>query len=511
MNKIFFLIAGTVVWTYFCFAQSQPVLQRWVEVMGTVQNEELGTYVTGITPSANLPYRAAVSKVGSTAIYRLQSPADTIAQYKFIGENLLTGDLNGDGYQDIVIAKYVNFDDTVFIYWGTSTGIDTVNPLKIPGENHGDWLWPICIGDINNDGKSDLILGAPYFPIHGKIYIFINPVITSIPDATITGDSVNDGLGTTCCVADLNDNGFNDLVLRGHKQSGPMDTWFDYVNVYWDVGKDTLNLKLGLQMRVNKYFRRGLACFDVNGDGKSDLLWAAYDSLYNYVYIHFGRSHFDTIPDLRLVNPGVADFGDVIVNAGDMNGDGYSDIAVGCPYADYTSGYVFIYAGGPKIDKFFDAGIGKNTYGGFGFSVASVGDINGDGLSDIIVGAPADPWAQCKGYWGIFLGSSAIKVGVFDVAEEIPEHFSLYQNYPNPFNSRTIISYVLNIPGNVTIKVYNILGIELKTLINEQQEVGEHTIEFDGDGFSSGIYFYRLNFIGNGVSNSQTRAMTIMK
>ncbi len=69
----------------------------------------------------------------------------------------------------------------------------------------------------------------------------------------------------------------------------------------------------------------------------------------------------------------------------------------------------------------------------------------------------------------------------------------LYQNVPNPFNRLSVISYKLLVPEKVTLKVYNMLGHEVATLINEQKQTGEYKVEFDGSGLSEGIYFYRLS------------------
>jgi hypothetical protein len=68
----------------------------------------------------------------------------------------------------------------------------------------------------------------------------------------------------------------------------------------------------------------------------------------------------------------------------------------------------------------------------------------------------------------------------------------LYQNYPNPFNPNTVISYQLPVTGNVTLKVYDILGNEVATLVNEEKQPGVYEVEFDSEGLSSGIYFYQL-------------------
>jgi hypothetical protein len=83
----------------------------------------------------------------------------------------------------------------------------------------------------------------------------------------------------------------------------------------------------------------------------------------------------------------------------------------------------------------------------------------------------------------------------------------LFQNYPNPFNPSTTISYYIPKEENVVLKLYNILGQEIKTLVNERQSLGQHSIKFFGNNISSGIYFYRL--IAGSFSIS--KKMIIMK
>lgn len=91
--------------------------------------------------------------------------------------------------------------------------------------------------------------------------------------------------------------------------------------------------------------------------------------------------------------------------------------------------------------------------------------------------------------------------GVIEADFGIPDDIELYQNYPNPFNPYTTINYSLPAVGSVTLKVYNILGTEIATLVNEHQTAGMHEIKFDGSKFSSGVYFYTLS--SNGFSKTK--------
>ena len=90
----------------------------------------------------------------------------------------------------------------------------------------------------------------------------------------------------------------------------------------------------------------------------------------------------------------------------------------------------------------------------------------------------------------------------------IPDMFKLEQNYPNPFNPQTAIGFSLLAVGNVSLKVFDILGREVATLINnEELHAGKHEIEFDASKLSSGIYFYQLR----GGNFSETKKMLLLK
>lgn len=75
---------------------------------------------------------------------------------------------------------------------------------------------------------------------------------------------------------------------------------------------------------------------------------------------------------------------------------------------------------------------------------------------------------------------------------QIPEIVALYQNHPNPFNPMTTIRYEIPRSGVVSLKVYDVLGREVKTLVNEVKRIGRYEVRFDASGLASGVYFYRL-------------------
>ncbi|MBN2572778.1 MAG: T9SS type A sorting domain-containing protein [Ignavibacteriales bacterium] len=82
-----------------------------------------------------------------------------------------------------------------------------------------------------------------------------------------------------------------------------------------------------------------------------------------------------------------------------------------------------------------------------------------------------------------------------DISNEFnkfPNEYKLYQNYPNPFNPSTNIKYSLPEAGNVKLSIYNVLGQEVETLVNEYKEAGNHSVSWGANNFSSGVYIYKL-------------------
>ena len=101
------------------------------------------------------------------------------------------------------------------------------------------------------------------------------------------------------------------------------------------------------------------------------------------------------------------------------------------------------------------------------------------------------------------------------LVESTPDYYFLFQNYPNPFNPSTKIFYSILVSDHVNLKIFNILGREVQTLVDTFQDVGEYTIDFDAQNLSSGVYFYKLK-VGDPSKNSgqgftKTKKMILMR
>jgi hypothetical protein len=98
-----------------------------------------------------------------------------------------------------------------------------------------------------------------------------------------------------------------------------------------------------------------------------------------------------------------------------------------------------------------------------------------------------------------------------DVIIGTPKNFNISQNYPNPFNPSTKIDFEIPVNGNISIKLFDISGKEVATIVNENKQAGYYTVEFNASNLSSGTYFYRITSDNNGISYINTKKMLLIK
>lgn len=107
----------------------------------------------------------------------------------------------------------------------------------------------------------------------------------------------------------------------------------------------------------------------------------------------------------------------------------------------------------------------------------------------------------------IWLRPATELIGITNISTEIPSEYSLSQNYPNPFNPSTVVRFSLSVVSNVILKVYDMQGREVETLVNEKLQAGTYQADWNASAYSSGVYFYKLT----AGDFSETKRMLLIK
>lgn len=310
------------------------------------------------------------------------------------------GDVNADGYADVIagaIAVSSN-DGRAYIYLGGSPMNNTAD-VTLQGQGAGE-LFGISVshaGDLNGDSYSDVVVGAyANSGYNGKAYAFFgSAVMNNSIDLTFFGAEPVTGFGYAVSSAgDFNGDGYSDIIIGegfvGASLYGKALLFLGSANM--DNGPDLIITGA----TYADYFGSSLAyAGDVNGDGFSDVIIGAYqhNSQTGAAYIYYGGSVLNSVADVAMYGVSGADFFGVSVGGDfDVNGDGFKDVIVGARQNDNggtNTGCAYIYYGGTSVnsvpDAVLSAGIPNDQ---FGFCVASAGDVNRDGMGDIIVGVP---------------------------------------------------------------------------------------------------------------------------
>ncbi|MDP3830698.1 MAG: T9SS type A sorting domain-containing protein, partial [Ignavibacteriaceae bacterium] len=378
----------------------------------------------------------------------------------------------------------------------------------------------VAYGDFNNDGKCDIVINSldvlPELSI-GAIYIYMG---NEIPPDTATfiikgsrAPSMPYNYGYYFQIGNINYDNYDDLILSFRVRTIPpnpqdsLDVFHFYLgndNFSFYEGGQTFSYESKLKNTDYSYgwVKRQFSVLDLNGSNISDLMINHFNKD-STNHVHFGSTNeIDTIPSFYITDPDTTR-PDVIVgqlahNIGDFNNDGYDDFILKVAYYKSFS----LHLGGPRLSN-------NNPYGMrglleansvFPYKALNCDDQNGDGVKDFVATARGGP--STMGYVLIFLGDPTIVTNVDIPVREKSVSFSLLQNYPNPFNPFTTIRYAIAGRQNVTMKVYDILGKEVVTLLNEEKDAGYYQIEFDPAKYNlaSGVYFCELR-LNNNISN----------
>jgi hypothetical protein len=353
------------------------------------------------------------------------------------------GDVNGDGLTDLIVGApdasigSGNRDGRAYVVFGKTGGAATDltdiaagrGGFVINGRTNLDGTgWSVSgAGDVNGDGLADLIIGVDTFLGIDTTAVDLSAVAAGSGGGfVIDGRAVDaDATRSVSGAGDVNGDGLSDLIVGGYIGRGSSFVVFgktsttavDLGDVAAGSGGFVIN---GSNARPPSH--RVANAGDVNGDGFSDLIVgvSAYSGCPNHrtyagcSYVVFGKADTDAV-ELSAIAAGNGggfvmkgqhehDYsGSTVAGAGDVNGDGFADVIIGAPGGYYTGlyrsvGHSYVVFGKTSTDPVGLAGIAAGNGGGFvvngrylveysGDSVAGAGDINGDGLADLIIGA----------------------------------------------------------------------------------------------------------------------------
>ena len=342
------------------------------------------------------------------------------------------GDVNADGYSDIIAGGHVaNYGQTeegaAFIFLGGPAGISTTYANRLE-RNRSFTQFGRAVagaGDLNGDGYSDVVVGAHNYnnvvTDDGAAFVYyggpsgISGGLNAAPDVQLFGDPIADAsLGWSVgCAGDLNGDGYSELAVGAYKSNNGQSEE-GLVHLYYGSATGvaaTPDVVLESN-QADAWFGRAVGTAgDLDGDGYSELVvgaphWTSGQPLEGAVFIYYGGPAMISAPqDQRIErNSSGANLGECVITAGDLNGDGISELVMGAPLYG-NGGAAFVHEGrtiavSNSPSDFHDGIVAGEARGS---TVATAGDVNGDGYTDVLIGAPS---AASGGVLHVFYGTS---------------------------------------------------------------------------------------------------------
>jgi hypothetical protein len=413
----------------------------------------------------------------------LSSNPDWVSADQFYTFSCSFGDADGDADLDLAVAggeSYYNNPAQPRIYYNNNGMLETLPSWK---GSTSIYSYDVNWADFDNDGDLDIVFAGESNPN----YIFENfgDSISVTPTWQSTDASQ---YANSLFVGDVNNDGFLDLAISDNNQLGGTGKFKIYLN-----NNGTLNTTPYWTSSFSGY-GSGINLADIDNDLDLDLITGGW---WQPVRIYLNNNgNFSTSPEYTSTSTSVVE----VIVMGDVDKDAIvfeNWVGVGSQKLFYLPGHLLdlesVYVNGDSLDYSEYCYDLENGWLMLAVVHDSLSIISIDGTASLDLDIGITNWDQDKGNY-LFLNTTDPVVVANE--ENLPEGFVLHQNYPNPFNPSTNIGFRISDGGFVSLKVYDVLGNEITTLVNEHKPAGSYEVEFRPESSiknpASGIYFYQL-------------------
>ncbi len=292
-------------------------------------------------------------------------------------------DLDGDGDDDLAVGLPDASDaEEVQIFPSSSSGAASSATTVLPGPSRSEFGWTVSQADVDGDGYDDVIVGDLYAD---QVQIFLGSAagLDDEADTVLEGD---DTFGTVVAGAgDLDGDGYEDVaVVNGY--TATVDVFLGSAT---GPGADP-DVSLLSTIRLTSYPVMASAG-DVNGDGYGDLIVGDYaaSGYKGKVYLFYGSASGPSDADVTTLSGTGGYFGGAVAGAHDVNGDGYDDVVISAPTLTSSAGAVYLYLGSASgLSSTATSSLSGSAGAGLGYALAGPGDVDGDGYADVVISAP---------------------------------------------------------------------------------------------------------------------------
>ncbi|MDY6914890.1 MAG: T9SS type A sorting domain-containing protein, partial [Candidatus Cloacimonadota bacterium] len=429
--------------------------------------------------------------------FGLEGTEESKVLYRF--DNL--GDMNGDGYEDLGVNRGLNGYWYIDIYFGNDQQELEPDVQFLP---EGDYVTYKVrpLGDVNADGFDDAgVITASTLDqdIPSKFCICYGSD-TQIVKEVITEEGIG-YIDSMSGVGDVNNDGYDDFTIGYAYYDEYEEERFTNTLYY---GREEIDSEPDVVLwdEPETFMTLGKAAGRFNGDEYDDFV--GHFGTNTSTYIWYGQENITNQYDLLLPYGGGGgtslDYG---FDYGDVNNDGYDDLAIGYHYAG-GNGKAYLYLGGEDPNNVVDLEFTESVniiQDLFGYSL-TMGYFDGDEYADLAVGAPTNVGVHPhngRGYVFVYGGNGQI----YDTANEeeaIPQPpKATLTAHPNPFNPTVTFQIKANNYDNLQINIFNVKGQKVKTIkTSEIIETSNHQVTWNAQKQASGVYYCSLVNVATG-------------